>query len=57
MTFCIDVGKSLEIYTAIWTKILYLKNVKLNALSVYDDRYIKTKYEHTAITFILIFVA
>ena len=26
-----------------WTKIEDLKNIKLNALPVYDDRYIKTK--------------
>ena len=28
---------------AIWTKIEDLKNIKLKALPVYDDRYIKTK--------------
>ena len=28
---------------AIWTKIEGLKNIELNALQVYDDRYIKTK--------------
>ena len=27
----------------IWTKIEDLQNIKLNALSVYDDRYIKIK--------------
>ena len=33
----------LERYKAIWAKIEDLKNIKLNALPVYDDRYIKTK--------------
>ena len=35
--------KLLEKYKSIWIKIENLKNIKLNALSVYDDRYIKTK--------------
>ena len=35
--------KLLEKYKTIWTKIQDLKNIKLNALPVYDDRYIKTK--------------
>ena len=43
MCFCIDDEKLLEKYKAIWTKIEDLKNIKLNALPVYDDRYIKTK--------------
>ena len=42
MSFCIDDEKLLEKYKAIWTKILDLKNIDLNALPVYDDRYIKT---------------
>ena len=33
----------LEKYKAIWTKIEDFKNVELNALPVYDCRYIKTK--------------
>ena len=33
----------LEKYKTIWTKIEDLKNIKLNALLVYDDRYVKTK--------------
>ena len=33
----------LEKYRAIWIKIEDLENIKLNALPVYDDRYIKTK--------------
>ena len=28
---------------SIWTKIKGLKNIELNDLPVYDDRYIKTK--------------
>ena len=38
-----DDEKLLEKYKAIWTKIEDLKNIKLNALPVYDDRYIKTE--------------
>ena len=44
---------SLRKYKAIWTKIEYLKNSKLNDLPVYDDRYIKTKiraYGHKVFT-------
>ena len=43
MSFHIDDEKLLEKYKAIWTKIEDLKNIKLNALPVYYDRYIKTK--------------
>ena len=43
MTFRIDDEKLLEKYKVICTKIEDLKNIKLNALPVYDDRYIKTK--------------
>ena len=43
MSFRIDNEKLLEKYKAIWTKIEDLKNIKLIALPVYDDRYIKTK--------------
>ena len=39
MTFRMDDEKLLEKYKAVWTKIEDLKNVKLNALPVYDDRY------------------
>ena len=35
--------KLLENYKTIWTKIEDLKNIELNALPIYDDRYIKTK--------------
>ena len=43
VSFRIDYENLLEKYRAIWTKIEDLKNIELNALSVYDDRYIKTK--------------
>ena len=43
MSFRIDDEKLLEKYKAIWTKIQNLKNIELNALPVYDYRYIKTK--------------
>ena len=35
--------KLLEKYKTIWTKIEDLKNILLNALPVYDERYIKNK--------------
>ena len=41
MSFHRDDEKLLEKYKAIWTKIEDLKNIELNALPVYDDRYIK----------------
>ena len=43
MSLRIDDEKLLEKYKTIWTKIEDLKNIKLNALPVYDDRYIKTE--------------
>ena len=43
MSFRIDDEKLLEKYKAIWNKIEDLKNIGLNDLPVYDDRYIKTK--------------
>ena len=43
MRFRIDDEKLLEKYKAIWNKIDDLKNIKLNTLPVYDDRYIKIK--------------
>ena len=42
-SFCINDGKLLEKYKALWTKIEDLKNIKLNALPRYDVRYIKIK--------------
>ena len=43
ISFCIDHEQILEKYKAIWNKIEDLKNTELNALPVYDDKYIKTK--------------
>ena len=43
MSLHIDDGKLLKKYEAIRTKIEGLKNIELNGLPVYDDRYIKTK--------------
>ena len=39
MSFPIYDEKLLERYKAIWTKIEELKNINLNALPVYDNRY------------------
>ena len=41
--FGLDDEKLLENYKTIWTKIEDLKNIELNALPIYDDRYIKVK--------------
>ena len=43
MSFRIDDEKLLEKCKAIWTRIEDLENIELDVLSVYDDRYIKTK--------------
>ena len=43
MFFRIVDEKLLEKYKTIWTKIKELKYIKLNALSVYDCRYINKK--------------
>ena len=43
ISFRIDDEKLIEKYKAIWTKIQDLKIIELNALSIYDDKYIKTK--------------
>ena len=43
MSFQIDNEKLLGKYKAIWTMIEDLKNIKLNALPVYDDKLMKTK--------------
>ena len=45
--------KEIKDIKAIWTKFKDLKNIELNALPVYDDRYIKTKirtYRNTGYT-------
>ena len=41
MSFRIDDDKLIGKYKTVWTKIKYLKNIEINALPVYDDRYIK----------------
>ena len=53
MSFQIDDEKPLEKNKPVWTKIESLKNIELDALSTYDDRYIKAKKkkEHVAIEF------
>ena len=43
ITSCINDDKLFEKYKIIWTKLEDLKNIELNALPVYDDKYIKTK--------------
>ena len=43
MFFHIDDEKLLGKYKAIWNRIKDLKNIKLNALRVYDGKYIKIK--------------
>ena len=42
MSFRIDDEKLTKKYKTFWTKIEVLKNIELNALPVYNDRYIKT---------------
>ena len=42
MSFCKD-DKLSEKYKAIWTKIENLKNIEVNTLPVYDNRYVKPK--------------
>ena len=43
MSLHIDDNMLLEKYKIIWTKIEDLKDIELNALPVYDNRYTKTK--------------
>ena len=43
MFFCNDDDNLLERYKSIWSKTEELKGVKLTALPLNDDRYIKTK--------------
>ena len=40
MSFHIDDDTLMEKYKPIWTKIEDLKDIELNALPLYDDRYI-----------------
>ena len=57
MSLRIDDEKLLEKCKVIGTNIEDLKNIKLNALPVYDDRYIKTKIRTYHVKSILTFVA
>ena len=43
ITSCINDDKLFEKYKIIWTKLEDLKNIELNALPVYDNKYIKIK--------------
>ena len=43
MVLLITDNKLLEKYSTIWNKIENFKNIKLDALPVYDNRYIKPK--------------
>ena len=43
MNLCIDDHKLLEKCKTMWTKIENLKSIELDALLIYDDRYIKKK--------------
>ena len=55
MPFSGDDGKLWEKYKTIWTKIEDL-NIELNALLIYDDRYIKTEirtYDEFILTFVV----
>ena len=51
MSLRIKDEKLLQKYKTISTKIEDLKSIESNALSVYDDRYIKRKQKHMAIKF------
>ena len=43
MSFCRDDENLLKKDEAIWTKIENLRNIELNAATVFNDRYMKTK--------------
>ena len=43
MSFCIDNDKLWERCKTVCTRIKNLKDIKLNALPVYDDKYIKNQ--------------
>ena len=43
ISFRIDDEKLLEKYDTIFTEVEDLKNIELNVLSAYDDRYVKTE--------------
>ena len=56
MPFRIDDNKLLVKYKTIWAKIEDLKNIELNALPVYEGRFIKTIIRTYGGKFILMFV-
>ena len=43
ISFCKDDEKLFKKHETFWTKIEYLRNIELNALPVYNNRYIKNK--------------
>ena len=43
MSLSINNEKLLEKHEAVWTKIEDIKNIELDVLPVYDNKYIKTK--------------
>ena len=57
MCFHINDENLLQRYKTISIKIEDLKDIELNALPVYDDKYIKTKIRPCGDNFILTFVA
>ena len=56
ISFGINDEKLMEKYKAIWARMEDLKNIELNALPVYDDRYIQTKKLYMEIKFVLNFL-
>ena len=57
ISFGINDEKLMEKYKATWAKMEDLKNIELNALPVYDDRYIQIKKLYMEIKFVLNFLA
>ena len=57
MSLRINHDKLLEKYKTILAKIEDLQNIELNALLIYDDRYMKLKQEHMLIKLILLYTS
>ena len=57
MSLNINRDKLLEKYKTILAKIEDLQNIELNALLIYDDRYMKLKQEHMLIKLILLYTS
>ena len=57
MSLRINLDKLLEKYKTILAKIEDLQNIELNALLIYDDRYMKLKQEHMLIKLILLYTS